>query len=238
MVLDFLIEFGIPLGTLLAILALYPLLQILWRIRVEEDAMLGLMLVVIGVHAMLEFPLAYTYFLLPAGWIAGNLAAKYPAANKKIMQIPIPSIAMQLGWLLLLAGLGVVFSDYLKIEKSYQDLRYQWAHIKQREITGPPTVMMLNQLSDFEQLAYYKVPMHISDPTVRWMEDVNITTPSVGGIMKLSVALVLSGKVERAQWWMDRVCRFVIDGQCAAIRQKWESDALSIPALAQVHVAQ
>lgn len=77
--LQLLVELGLPLGG--AVLAL--LLAALWRAwRLGQRAAdaaeavtrrsAGMMLLLIGLHSLLEYPLWYAYFLLPTAWLFGH----------------------------------------------------------------------------------------------------------------------------------------------------------------------
>ncbi len=70
-------ELGLPLAALIMLLLLASLWRA-WRLARQADAPMavalrcaGLMLLLIGVHSLLEYPLWYAYFLLPAAWLWG-----------------------------------------------------------------------------------------------------------------------------------------------------------------------
>lgn len=72
------VELGLPLAALVLGLLLWALWQAASRAWRTEDAALGtaqrcavLMVVMIGLHSLLEYPLWYSYFLLPAAWAFG-----------------------------------------------------------------------------------------------------------------------------------------------------------------------
>ncbi|MEO7851181.1 MAG: Wzy polymerase domain-containing protein [Rubrivivax sp.] len=74
------VELGLPLATLIMVLLLAGLWRA-WQLAQKAtaaDAPMGvalrsawMMLVLIGVHSQLEYPLWYAYFLLPAAWLWG-----------------------------------------------------------------------------------------------------------------------------------------------------------------------
>ena len=75
LVLDLMLWNGVPVGiSILLGLALW-LLRRAAAVRSAEAALYLLMLLVVLIHAQFEFPLSYTYFLLPAGLVAGFLEA-------------------------------------------------------------------------------------------------------------------------------------------------------------------
>lgn len=76
--LQLLVELGLPLGAVVLALLLASLWRG-WRLAVRErDAALALtrrsacmMLLLIALHSLLEYPLWYAYFLLPTAWLFG-----------------------------------------------------------------------------------------------------------------------------------------------------------------------
>ncbi len=86
------VELGLPLAGLLMALLLWALVQG-WRRALQHDdhgwgaaqRVAVVMMLMIALHSMLEYPLWYAYFLLPAGWafgyaLAGDAPARTPAA--------------------------------------------------------------------------------------------------------------------------------------------------------------
>jgi len=85
-------ELGVPLAALLMALLLWALVQG-WRRALQHDdhgwgaaqRVALMMVLMIALHSMLEYPLWYAYFLLPAGWafgfaLAGEVATRTPLA--------------------------------------------------------------------------------------------------------------------------------------------------------------
>jgi O-antigen ligase len=122
--LNLVVELGMPL----ALLVMGGMLWALWASRrawIHPDPasrMLArgalMMLVLLGLHSMLEYPLWYSYFLLPAAFLLGlfiQLGAPPKAANASIW----PRIALQT------AGVAIVFGslyaawDYSRVWQIY-----------------------------------------------------------------------------------------------------------------------
>jgi O-antigen ligase len=81
--LQFAVELGLPLATLvmaLLVWALWQAAQRSWRVQGEAGTASRaalMMVLMIGLHSMLEYPLWYAYFLLPTAW-AWGLALRQP----------------------------------------------------------------------------------------------------------------------------------------------------------------
>lgn len=123
LVLQFLVELGLPLGGLLLGLLLAALALAAWRAwrtpgelgAAQRSAVL--MVVMIGVHSQLEYPLWYSYFLLPAAWAWGFALQGGPEAESPVVAAPgrVPAAAMVAAALLVVAGAGHAFVDYRRV---------------------------------------------------------------------------------------------------------------------------
>jgi hypothetical protein len=114
--LQLMVELGLPLA--LAILALA--LAALWRAGASAWGPAGgigsraalLMIVMIGLHSLLEYPLWYSYFLLPAAW-AWGYALGGPRFDAKASAKP--SLALTLGAAAVVAGAALAVIDYMRV---------------------------------------------------------------------------------------------------------------------------
>jgi Virulence factor membrane-bound polymerase, C-terminal/O-Antigen ligase/Protein glycosylation ligase len=120
------VELGVPLAALVMGLLLWGLWQG-WRraSRAEGDASTAgrcalAMLVLIGLHSLLEYPLWYSYFLLPAAWawgfalgVPGGAGAPVPPLAVRAGSRAQPALALA-GALVLLGGL-VSVADYRRV---------------------------------------------------------------------------------------------------------------------------
>jgi len=102
------VELGLPLAAAvmaLLLLALWRAARAAWRV-VDEDARPGmqpdgsaagarasvLMVLMIGLHSMLEYPLWYTYFLLPIAWAWGYAMGR-PSPSSSLAASPADATA-------------------------------------------------------------------------------------------------------------------------------------------------
>jgi O-antigen ligase len=120
--LQLLVELGLPLGgTVIALL-----LWALWRSGRSAWAGDGdagttaraawLFVLMIGLHSLLEYPLWYSYFLLPAAWAWGYALAAGPARPAEPappVRAPWPPLAWAAALAVLLSVLSVF--DYLRV---------------------------------------------------------------------------------------------------------------------------
>src|SRR6185369_7205388 len=126
LILNLLVEMGVPLGTLVLALLLYALRQALdHAIRdgrepgaaypVQRAAFVVVFLV--AVHSMLEYPLWYSYFLLPTAFAFGlcleqPIASDVALADAADTEVTRPYVLAAM--VLMLAGTLAVY-DYMRV---------------------------------------------------------------------------------------------------------------------------
>ena len=217
LLLDSLLWMGVPIGlAAIALLAVWA-----WRrfsaITTMEDALLLLFLLILCNHAMLEFPYAYAYFLLPAGFVVGVLDVRLGA--RVIFTI---SRHVAVGLCLAVTLLfGAIARDYFLIEASYSALRFELANIKTNASAAAPSVLILTNLRDLITYVRFEPYAGMSPQELAWMRGVATQYPSSGIIHKYAAALAWDGQVEESQLWLVRLCKVVPPLECAAVRRQW-----------------
>ncbi|MFO1339526.1 MAG: Wzy polymerase domain-containing protein [Burkholderiaceae bacterium] len=123
--LQLLVELGAPLGLLVLLLLLGALLQSARRSwQVEGEAGAGaraafMVVLMIGLHSLFEYPLWYAYFLLPAAWAWGHaLRSTRPAIDWGLGPGRV-SWGLRLGGAALIAGAAFAVFDYWKVVVIY-----------------------------------------------------------------------------------------------------------------------
>lgn len=138
-VLDLLIWNGVPLGVLIIG---YLSLWLLWLNKTAKDStsiIAILMVCAILIHAMLEFPQRYAYFLLPMGFLLGLIQAQTP----QLKGITIQKNLVRCVWLISVIVLLLIWRDY----KLFQDNSRLIFKGKQpaEEILGSSRILLLTQ---------------------------------------------------------------------------------------------
>ncbi len=119
------VELGLPLALLvmgLLLWALWQAAQRAWRTAgglgtAQRCAVL--MVVMIGLHSLLEYPLWYSYFLLPAAWVFGFALQGDPAAATSAAAPAAPARGrlngLVVGALVLIGGAALSVVDYWRV---------------------------------------------------------------------------------------------------------------------------
>ncbi|WP_183634487.1 PglL family O-oligosaccharyltransferase [Niveibacterium umoris] len=108
---------GLPFAVLFVGLAGWWLIRQL-RVPMTPERLFALCgLSVIGLHSMVEYPLWYAYFIIPAGLFCGILSATDPGART----FEVPAWAMKTLGAVFVVGLLWVARDYIIVERAYAD---------------------------------------------------------------------------------------------------------------------
>lgn len=226
--LDLLLWCGIPLGVMLCAF----LLAWLWRrfraINDPGSAVMFLLVIVVGNHAMLELPLHHAYFLLPTGLVIGALDARLKARFLALGQRWLGAIT----WVVSASLLAIIIRDYSRVEASYQVLRFEWANIRVNVPREPPNVLVLGQLRDLIVFSRFEPSDRMPPQQLGWMLHVASIFPSAGVVHKLAVALVWNNRPLEAVVWLRRMCAISPQAQCDAIKDAWKRRSRTDPRIA------
>ncbi|WP_369649322.1 MULTISPECIES: Wzy polymerase domain-containing protein [unclassified Variovorax] len=232
--LDFILWAGFPLGALLVACVLAWIATAWRRVCMPQEALYLLLVLVVGVHAMLELPLHYGYFLLPTGLAMGALNA-----NLKIWPLARSSRFAKrwlwLGaWCLGATLLGLVVRDYFRVEEAYNTLQLEKAQFQNGRVADPPEVLLLTDLREIQRFMKYEPVAGVSMAELQWAREVTLIWPSPRSFMTLAVLLGLNNQPVEASQWLVKMCRIVPRDQCEAGPLRWEQAQKLHPALASI----
>ena len=230
LVLDMLIWNGIPLGLLLLAGFAFIIISIVKKISNVEQLLMALFIAILLIHAMLEYPFEYAYFLIPTGLMLGALAAN--TGMRDFFILPHKSV-----WILfapLSVFYGVTVSDYLKAETSFYGLRFEQRRIKTNIPSIPPDVVGLTQLRNAIIFARFKPEIQHSAADMAWAEMVVKDTPSTLTMYRLALMYAFAQENERALHWMRTAVRMSPPEQCYGLAAMWQAQAAIYPQLKTV----
>lgn len=226
--LDFIVWTGFPFGLFLTGVVIAWVWTAGRRVRNESQAIYLLVIVVTGLHAMVELPLHYAYFLLPVGLMVGSL-------NSSMNIWPVRKLSRNFAlalWLYLAVMLGLVINDYFRLESAYNDIRFEKANFVNAPKTHIPQALVLNHLQYIIEL-YSMTPVEgLSDEVVERFVDTTTFLPSAYNISKLVVILALNGRPDAARLWMKKAKTMMSPDNYAAAQKDWVRAAGQFPAIA------
>lgn len=213
--LQFLVELGIPMGVGVIALLLLALLQAR-RCAWACDGALSvakrsafMIVLMIGLHSLLEYPLWYVYFLLPTAFAWGFALARPVAtmAQPGSTSAPRASPALALAGLAMTIGAAAAVLDYWRVVVIYDPPELA-APLEERIERGQRSPLFGHHadyaaatafgepkapLSPSQQLAFKRAPHQLLD--VRLM-------------IAWSQALAAQGEMDKARWLAARIREF------------------------------
>ena len=228
--LDLVLWLGLPIGIFVSAALVWWFASHIRAVSNARDAILVMFVGVIGIHAMLELPLHYAYFLLPTGMVMGVLNSR--VGRKPMWTTPRWTlITLWLGAALLFAG---IVRDYFPVESSFQALRFELARIGTLPQGKSPEVVFLTQLRERIRFMRYEVKPGMSADELEWVIQVANANPGGGVLYKAATAFALNNRPEEARKWLASICKISTVEQCDLIMRVWAQDARVNPLIAAV----
>jgi hypothetical protein len=230
--LDLLAWNGIQLGLALCGLLLWWLWRSIRLVASAQDAVLVLAPLSVAIHAMLEYPLHYAYFLLPVGMFIGMLDVRLRA---RVVQTT-PWRAAVTVWLVGILMLAATIRDYLHVEQSYTLLRFHQAGFRFADGAPfePPELLALTQFEEWFDWARTPVGPGMSTRDLAAMEAMTMRVPSGGSMYRAASAFALNGQSEKARLWLGRICKIATATECRDFRAGWIERSRTEPHIAAV----
>jgi hypothetical protein len=218
LVFDLVIWAGLPVGLTMAGLAAFWLATRLRACRDGVTAWLLTGIVMLAVHAMLEYPLSYAYFLVPLGVLVGAVDAQMGRTRDLRVGLPIQRIVAAV----LLVMLGWIGFDYLKAEQGYRLLRLESARFGTTGLTtSPPDLQLLTQLEAFQRFAHTEARTGMSEAELDAMRKVTERYAYPSSMLRYALAQGLNGQSAGASLTLLRLCRIHPSVRCAEGREAW-----------------
>lgn len=230
LILDLILWNGLPVGIILFIFLVWWTVRILRSINTIEQLLMVFFIAAIFVHAMLEFPLQYAYFLLPVGLMVGALNANM---NLRVFW-SMPKWMLWIFISMAILIISIIVKDYLKVENSFYGLRFEQRKIETEISKNPPEVIFLTQLRDYIIFARKEPAQFHSQENIEWAKDIVKTLPSAFGMYKLAAMLAFSGQAEETRYWMRTACSMHNQYQCDAVKDLWKQQGEIHPEMKKI----
>ncbi len=228
--LDVALWVGVPLAIVLAVAMLFWTARSLLAVQSGADALLMLMLLALGVHAMLELPLHYGYFIWPAGMIVGviNVQLRHrPVGHARAFVLPAI-------WLTCVLTTLIVIRDYVVAEEEYRITRFEALRIG-RTPPGPrPEMWALTQMDDLIWLARITPSSGMPPSELERLRSTASMYPALPSILKLAEALALNGMADESAMWLRRLQKITSPQHQELGKAYWDARSASEPAVARV----
>ena len=191
--LDILIWNGIPLGLLIIA---YMAVWLLWLNKNTKDTIsiiAMLMVSAILIHAMLEFPQRYAYFLLPMGFLLGLIQAQTP----NLKGITLHKNVIRGCWVISLILLFMIWRDY-KVYQQNSQLLFKGQQ-PTAELMGSSRIVLLSQFQQRLVWIALKPTVSMSDQDLMQWSDMVKNKATPYNLKKYAQLLVYNQKMAEAE---------------------------------------
>lgn len=231
--LDLVVWAGIPLGLGLAAICIAWTGIAARRVAQPAQVLYFLVLLTIGLHAMLELPLHYAYFLLPTGLVVGALSG-----DLKIWLLgPASQAAWRAACLLLIATsllLGLIIRDYFAVEAYATDVRMKLANFRSEVPVRPPELAVLTQFLTLLDISLLEPAMGRSAQDLQRARDLTVSVVNYRNLSHLPLVLALNGHVPEARCWMSKATVLVAPASRPLLIDDWREFQATYPQLRSV----
>jgi O-antigen ligase len=217
-VLDLMLWAGIPIAILLMAGAVRWGRAALRGHTKPEPVLLAVALAVLLLHALLEAPHVFAYFLLPAALMLGTLDAyrrDVPA------HIGVPRLVVACLVLLHAVVLWLMFVDYGRIEASEQAAAMRAANIANARPAEEPDLTVLTALQAGLATARTVPRREMPANALSAMRDAVRRYPNVGGLFRYAQASALNGRPDEARRALTVLCALHSRRMCEAAAADW-----------------
>jgi hypothetical protein len=233
-VLDLLIWNGLIVGVAACVAIVAWITSRCLRCR---DASTWAMLAAGGVlltHALLEFPHAYAYFLLPLAVFVGFVESRAePRAD--IVATSVSNWTFGLTCALMAALLGWVCQEYLAVEEAARTQRLKEAgYVVSGQAPASLNVILLDNQRDFLWFRMTEARAGMSKEDLERMRQVNERFMPPAALLRYAIAAGLNGEPAQARRNLKLICHMWPQRNCDEGRTNWALLQAKFPALRSI----
>ena len=204
LLLDVLVMNGLPLGGLIILFMSWWLWQLQKLARSPEASIALLMVVAILIHAMLEYPQRYAYFLLPMGFLLGVVQAHQAHLRQLTLPKYLPMITAICG----LGLWGLIWRDYslginnIKAARVLDKQRLQLSapqYDQPQLFIAPNRIYVLDQFAQTAQWVSLNPFVRVDDAQLKVYAELVVLAPSRKNLVKYAQLLAYNGHEQEAK---------------------------------------
>jgi Virulence factor membrane-bound polymerase, C-terminal/O-Antigen ligase/Protein glycosylation ligase len=212
--LDLLVWNGIPLGLAIVLGVIWWWVHQIRRCDSVERAVVLVALGVVSIHALLEFPLDYLYFVVPTGLLVGSLSPPPSTATRPLARAAAAGV---LGISALIAS--YLFAEYSRVEDASRDNRMLAAGYAPS--AALPQVRVIDAPVAFMTLWRTEARPSMTPEELDWMRKVTYRYPASPTLLRYAAALGLNGQAQEAARTLVQLCNMHRATRCDEGRVSW-----------------
>lgn len=195
--LDLIIWLGLPLTFILLGLTAWAIWRRRRAVHDPQVVMVAAWLLPVACHAMLEFPLAYAYFLLPAGVMVGML--DHWTNTGRQWRLCLPSASALIASCLYGGMLLAMANDYLRAEEDFRVARFENRRIGTTPVEyHVPELKVLSHLGAVLQAMRLRAKPGMQQAELNLLKQTSRRFSWAPLHFRYALALGLNGKAEEA----------------------------------------
>ncbi|MEG1485590.1 MAG: Wzy polymerase domain-containing protein [Bacteroidales bacterium] len=190
LILDLIIWNGIPVGALILFILICWLVRFITLANTKENFLILSMIGAVLVHAMLEFPLEYAFFLLPVGFLFGLVQSDKQNAN----YFSIPLLGFTCIIVISISLYGWIWQEYRTIEGDAELARFEALNIGTLHAENKaPDIIILTQLREQIGLMRTQPKANMSNNEIDGIRKIAYRHASSPALYRYSQVLALNG---------------------------------------------
>ncbi len=230
-VLDLLVWNGVPVGAVLALIPAAWFVRRAWACREPQAVWLIAGVGGLLIHALLEYPLEYAYFLIPLGLSIGAIDSFATAARA----VAVPTGFLRAVGAVFVGLLGFLGMECLQAEQVSRQFRMETANIGTFGVlTPPPHMWALGPFENFLRFAQTEARPGLSPETLGWMRKVEERFALPPVMFRYALAQGLNGDPAGAQQTLESLCHMHPLPRCEEAREAWKEAQGKFPGLAAI----
>lgn len=183
LILDLCVWLGPIIGLIAVISGTIILLRILAQSQSNADKCTWLGLLGLLIYSMVEFPYAFTFFIIPFGLLLGTTIKKSPTANNRTAPLFWIGISITLAF-----GTISAVKDYQLIEKDQLNEKLRRANLMGFPPEDMNQILLLEQLADDQRIRTFPTDQALSKEQLSTLEKVTQRRPTLSNLARLALA--------------------------------------------------
>lgn len=218
-VLDLIIWCGWPLAILMACLILIWFASHLASKKMEHLVYLYCAIAGVFIHGLLEYPLAYAYFMMPVGLMMGYIDGRKNVVKEISLNLQFQFFAASAVLILFV----LVAYDYIRAVSTDVAVRMQASQIGRGiDLTDAHSdFKVLNQLAAMYVFRMMQHDEFADDSKIVLMDKVVQRYPYSPALFQYAWARAMRGEYDKAEDQLRILCSIYSVGHCAQIKKRW-----------------
>ena len=191
---------------------------------------------VLFAHSIVEFPLAYLYFLLPFAALVGAVDALEADNDESGRGASVPRWLFASALVSIAGALGLIWAEYLKVEDAYHAMSFREAGviIQGSSVPQVPEVMLLDNQREFIWFRMTRAKPGMDEETLDRLKTLSQRFAPPAAMLRYALAAGLNGRKNEAARNLALICHMWPKRNCDEGRASWIALQKQYPQLTSI----